>query len=159
MGKRKSRVVLGPATQFGPQPGREHVPNGAPNPLSCRARRSTCSRLDIDQSCKRQRSVRGLSEGRSNIPHVVVNSGATADGGLPISEEVIGQPDARAEVVHELFWMTGPRVNGSVKSLTCLDCLPVQLVRSVHEFVAQAQVYGQPLRLPASHPGRRSHRC
>ena len=44
--------------------------------------------------------------------------------------------------------MTGPSVNGSVKSFTMPGLSPVQLVRRVHEFVAQAQVYGQPLRYP-----------
>ena len=96
----------------------------------------------------RQRSVRGLSEGRSNIPHIVVDSGATTDGGLSVSKEVIGQPHARAEVVQRVVLDDGTKCKWVGEVVYDPGLPPVQLVRGVHEFVAQAQVYGQPLRHP-----------
>ena len=89
-----------------------------------------------------------MSQGRSDVPHVVVDSGAAANGGLPISEEIIGQAHARAEVAQRVVLNDGAERKW-VSEVVDLPGFPViQLVRRVHEFIAQAQVYGQPLRYP-----------
>ena len=96
-------------------PGKRGLPTDMCGPnwlgMHCRAGQAFDVQfgLDIDQSRIRQRSVRGLSEGRSDVPHVVVDSGAATDGGLSVSEEIIGQPHARAEVVHRVVLDDGTK--------------------------------------------------